>query len=45
MVLFRFAKGQVIEQRGVWDSLSAMQQLGVVQGIGQTYRGERGNTP
>jgi steroid delta-isomerase-like uncharacterized protein len=31
MVLFRFADGQVIEQRGVWDSLSAMQQLGVVQ--------------
>ena len=34
MVLFRFADGQVIEQRGVWDSLSAMQQLGVVQVAG-----------
>jgi len=34
MVLFRFANGQVIEQRGVWDSLSAMQQLGVVQAPG-----------
>jgi steroid delta-isomerase-like uncharacterized protein len=34
MVLFRFANGQVIEQRGIWDSLSAMRQLGVVQGAG-----------
>ena len=34
MVLFRFADGQVIEQHGVWDSLRAMEQLGVVQGIG-----------
>jgi len=31
MVLFRFANGQVIEHRGVWDSFSAMQQPGVVQ--------------
>src|SRR5215472_4441259 len=34
MVLFCFSEGQVIEQRGIWDSLSAMQQLGVVQGAG-----------
>ena len=30
MVLFRCADGHVIEQRGVWDSLSLMQQLGVI---------------
>lgn len=30
MVLLRWADRQVIEQRGVWDSLSLMQQLGVV---------------
>lgn len=30
MVLLRFADGHLIEQRGIWDSLSAMQQLGGV---------------
>jgi steroid delta-isomerase-like uncharacterized protein len=29
-VFFRFADGKLIEQRGLWDSLSFMQQLGVV---------------
>jgi steroid delta-isomerase-like uncharacterized protein len=29
-VFFHFAEGKVIEQRGVWDSLALMQQLGVV---------------
>jgi steroid delta-isomerase-like uncharacterized protein len=29
-VFFRFADGKVVEQRGLWDSLSFMQQLGVV---------------
>jgi steroid delta-isomerase-like uncharacterized protein len=30
MVLLRFAEGKVVEQRGVWDSLSLMQQLGAI---------------
>jgi steroid delta-isomerase-like uncharacterized protein len=34
MVLFRFADGKAIEQRGVWDSLSLMQQLGAVSVAG-----------
>jgi steroid delta-isomerase-like uncharacterized protein len=34
MVLLRFAEGKVVEQRGVWDSLSLMQQLGVVSVVG-----------
>jgi steroid delta-isomerase-like uncharacterized protein len=29
-VFFHFAAGKVIEQRGIWDSLALMQQLGVV---------------
>ncbi len=29
-VFFHFAEGKVIEQRGIWDSLDFMQQLGVV---------------
>ncbi len=29
-VFFHFAEGKVTEQRGIWDSLDFMQQLGVV---------------
>jgi hypothetical protein len=36
MVLLRFAAGKVVEQRGVWDSLSLMQQLGVVSVVGES---------
>jgi steroid delta-isomerase-like uncharacterized protein len=40
MVLLRFAEGKVVEQRGVWDSLSLMQQLGVVSVVGESAKDE-----
>jgi hypothetical protein len=39
MVLLRFTEGKVVEQRGMWDSLSLMQQLGVVA-VGESAKDE-----